>query len=421
MPSVKRDYLQIAEEVEAMLRADVIEVWFPRCVNWQSGGFHSAFTREWKPDTGEGKFSVFQARMVWVASQLARRRPELQKQFLPVVKHGVKFLMDVLWDDRSGGFFWGVSDGNELSDFYTDGKHLYGMSFCLFGLAAAYATTQDELALKLAKETFRWIEANAHDSQNSGYHEWLTRSGQLVKGNPDAAVVEEVPVAAFPVGCKSMNTHLHMLEAYTELYRVWPDPVLRRRVEELLTVMRDRIALAPGASNLYFTEDWRPLPQNDSYGHDVEAAYLMLEAEEVCGFPKCKATERMARLLVDHALFYGWDEERGGFFQAGAATAKAEDRRKEWWVQFEGLNSLLLMHERHGRESSRYFEAFQKQWNFGCQYLRDPEFHGVYEMLGEDSRPISSLKGRIWKCAYHDTRALLNVSERLRGLAGPGD
>jgi mannobiose 2-epimerase len=413
----KYDYLRVAREVDAMLHEDVLMVWFPRCVNWEGGGFHSAFTREWKSDKSEGKFAVFQARMIWVAAQLVRRRPERSPQYLPVIKHGVKFLSDVLWDDANGGFYWGVSDENKLSDFYSDGKHLYGISFCLYSLAAAHEAARDSAILKLAIEAFRWIENHAHDEINGGYFEWMTRDGEVRKAAPDSAKPCEVPVAAFPVGFKSMNTHLHMLEAYTELYRVWPDKLVRCRLEELLATMRDRICVEPGTMNLYFTEDWKPIPQNDSYGHDVEAAYLMLEAEDVLGSSNREKTSRMARLLVDHALAYGWDEKYGGFFQSGPAVGYPEDRRKEWWVQFEGLNSLLLMHEQYGSETGGYFQAFEEQWKFIQEYLCDPEYRGVYEMLGEDAKPVSTKKGRIWKCAYHDARALLNVSERLRKLA----
>ena len=159
-----------------------------------------------------------------------------------------------------------------------------------------------------------------------------------------------------------MNTHIHLLESFTELYQSWKDETLRQRIEELLTIIRDRISAAPGAMSLYFTNEWVALPGHDSYGHDVEAAYLMLEAEEVLGRGKQPATERMARLLVDHALAYGWDQSLGGFFREGTTHGPPEDRRKEWWAQAEGLNALLLMHEKYGQSTDTYFRAFRRQW-----------------------------------------------------------
>jgi mannobiose 2-epimerase len=219
------------------------------------------------------------------------------------------------------------------------------------------------------------------------------------------------------VGYKTMNTHIHLLESFSQLYEVWKDETVRRRLEELLAIIRDKVCVEPGVMGLYFTSDWRAVPDHDSYGHDVETAYLMLEAEDVLGKPHDPRTDRMARMLVDHALAYGWDDKLGGFFGEGTTFGKPEERSRDWWVEMEGLNALLLMHEKYGKVSDQYFKAFQKQWEFIRKYQTDAEFRGLYQRVGEDGAPISQTKGAIWKAAYHDGRALLNVSERLRKLA----
>jgi mannobiose 2-epimerase len=417
LPPTRDNYLKLADGVEAMLRQDVLAVWFPRCIDNQNGGFHSSFTRDWTPGESQGRFSVFQGRMTWIASQVAMRRPDLKEQFLPIARHGVDYLSDVLWDKQYGGFFWGLDDKGKINSFYSDGKHLYGISFGLYGAAAAYQATRDPKALELAQKSFRWIDEHAHDPRNGGYFEWLARDGKVIEGNADDAKLQAIPVALFPVGYKSMNTHIHLLESFTQLYQVWKDETLRRRLEELLAINRDKICLRPGVMNLYFTNDWRAIPDHDSYGHDIETAYLMLEAEDVLGRGHDPKTERMAKMLVDHALVYGWDENYGGFFQDGTTFGKPDSRLKEWWVQMEGLNSLLLMHEKYGKQTDAYFKAFQQQWQFIRTYQTDATFHGVYEMVGPDGAPVNANKGRIWKAAYHDGRALLNVSERLRQLA----
>jgi len=415
---MKESYLKFAEEAELMLRRDVLGVWFPRTVDTTNGGFHSNFTRDWKPLPSDGKFSVFQGRMTWIAAQVMMRRPDLKAQFLPYARHGLDYLLNVLWDKQGGGFFWGLDDKGAVTPAFTDGKHLYGMSFCLYGAAAAYAATNDPKALELAQRAFRWMDEHAHDARSGGYHEWLTRDGLLVAAAAAwRGKLQGVPVAGFPLGFKSMNTHIHLLESFTELYRVWKDETLRRRLAELLTLVRDRIAVEPGAMSLYFTNDWRALPGHDSYGHDVETAYLMLEAAEALGQKTDAATERVARMLVDHALAYGWDETYGGFFREGTAAGEAEDTKKEWWAQFEGLNTLLLMHEKYGRETDAYFRAFQHQWQFIRDRQVDREFRGLYDTTERDGTPTATPKARMWKAAYHDGRALLNVTERLRRLA----
>jgi cellobiose epimerase len=413
----KDSYLKLADEMEAALRRDVLGVWFPRSVDQENGGFYSNFTRDWQRTTSEGKFSVFQGRMVWVASQVVMQRPDLKAQYQPIIEHGLKYLSDVLWDKEYGGFFWGLDDQGKISRRYTDGKHLYGMSFGLYGATAAYRATKDPKALELAQKAFRWMDEHAHDASNGGYFEWLTRAGRVVQAKPDAAQVERIPLAGFPVGYKSMNTHIHLLESFSQLHEVWKDETLRKRLEELLALVRDKICVEPGAMNLYFTLDWHAIPDHDSYGHDIETAFLMLEAEDTLGHGHDGKTERMAKLLVDHALAYGWDGTHGGFYRDGTSTGKAEDTRKEWWVQFEGLNALLLMHEKYGRQTDAYFKAFQQQWKFIRDRQVDHEFGGVYDTIEADGTVRDNIKSRIWKEAYHDSRALLNVTARLRKLA----
>lgn len=410
-------YVQFEQEVEAVLRQDVLGVWFPRTVDHANGGFRSNFSREWKPFGQESKFSVFQGRMTWIAAQAAIRRPELRNEFLPIVHHGVDYLTNSLWDKEKGGFYWGLDEKGQISPYYTDGKHLYGMSFVIYGLAAAYQATKNPKALEYAQRGFHWMDEHAHDAKNGGYFEWLTRDGTPVIGHPESGSVELMPVSGFPIGYKSMNTHIHLLEAFSQLYEVWKDELLRQRIEELLVIIRDKICVDPGAMNLYFTNAWQPFPDHDSYGHDVETAYLMLEAEDALGKGHDPRTERMAKMLVDHALHYGWDEALGGFYGEGTTMGKPEEKRKEWWVEFEGLNALLMMHERYGRQTDVYFRAFQRQWSFIKNYQVDPEFHGVFNQVGEDGKPLVATKGEIWKGAYHDGRALLNVTERLRRLS----
>ncbi|GAC1667259.1 MAG: cellobiose 2-epimerase [Candidatus Acidiferrum sp.] len=412
----RQNYLKFADEVEATLHRDVLDVWYPRSIDKENGGFRSDFDRQWRPSKSGGKFSVFQGRMTWVAAQIVMRRPDLKDQYLPYVKHGVDYLDNVMWDKQFGGFYWGLDDKSQISPAFTDGKHLYGISFCLYAAAAAYQATQDPKALDLAQRGFRWVEEHAHDNQNGGYFEWLTREGKVAEARvDDQGKLREAPVG--PAGYKSMNTHIHLLEAYTQLYQVWKDDAVRRRLEELLGIVRDKISVEPGVMNLYFTNDWRPIPDHDSYGHDVEAGYLLLESAEVLGHVNDAKTEKMAKMLVDHALAYGWDATYGGFYQDGTTFGRAESRQKEWWVQDEGLNALLLMHDKYGQGNDKYFKAFQLQWRLIADYQIDHEFHGVYEMLGPDGAPIDAAKGRIWKAAYHDGRAFLNVSERLRKLA----
>ncbi|HEY2859744.1 MAG TPA: AGE family epimerase/isomerase [Terracidiphilus sp.] len=411
-------YLKIAGEVDDALNRDVLGVWFPRAVDKTHGGFHSHFANDWHELPSDGKFSVFQGRMTWVAAQVVMHEPQHKEEFAPIVHHGVEYLGNVMWDKQYGGFYWGLNDEGKITPQFGDHKELYGMGFCIYGAAAAYQATHDEQALELAKKGFLWIDQHAHDAAHGGYYEWLTRDGTPVPMHIENGRVASNGVG--PVGFKSMNTHIHLLEAFTQLYALWPDATLRARLEEMLKIVRDRISVEPGVMNLYFTDAWQAIPDHDSYGHDVETAYLMLETDELLHGKAAPSTEHMAKMLVDHALAYGWDAKNGGFFHEGTTLGEPENTTKEWWVECEGLNALLMMHERYGRENPVYFERFMQQWSFIRNHTMDAQYQGDFNLTTADGKPLTQDKGSIWKAAYHDSRAFWNVSARLHRLAQRG-
>ncbi len=137
--------------------------------------------------------------------------------------------------------------------------------------------------------------------------------------------------------------------------------------------------------NLYLTRDWRAIPAHDSFGHDIETAYLLVEAADALGMPDDAETWRMARRLVDHALDWGWDDEHGGFYDKGESFGgPAFDRKKVWWTEAEGLNALLVMHHKYGRKTDRYARAFRKQWDFIETHMIDPDHGGWFAETTRD-------------------------------------
>ena len=154
-----------------------------------------------------------------------------------------------------------------------------------------------------------------------------------------------------------MNTSIHILEALTGLYQVWPDPLVKTRVQEMLEVCRDKVYSEPGYLIQFLSADWKPTRSPDSFGHDVEAGYLMVEAAEVLGQDDPRAWTA-ARHLVDHAMQYGWDNQHGGLYDSGAMNAEGAvtgnlRTEKVWWVEAEHLNALLLQHEHVGKETTQ--------------------------------------------------------------------
>jgi len=415
---VAADYARLAGELEQHFRGQVLSNWFPRCVDREHGGFYAEFREDWTRADENPKTIVFQARQTWVCAQVAQRLPERAAEFRGYAQHGLKFLDATMWDAEHGGFFWGLDENGKVTPRFGTEKHVYGISFGLYAAAACAATLHDARALDLTRRTFNWLEEHAHDAQHGGYHEALTRAGQPILAPAGA---RQTGAIGARYGYKSMNSHIHLLESVTACYQAWPDPRVRARLEELLGIVRDRITVEPGCMNLFFTPDWRAVPDHDSFGHDVETAFLMIEAAEALGRPHDAKTLRIARSLVDHALEFGWDNKHGGFFDKGSAFGPAYGREKIWWTQAEGLNALLLMHELYGKETDRYWRAFLQQWEFIQKFQTDARHGEWFNTVSEDGHAKPGQhKGSIWKAAYHNGRALMFTAERLRRLAREG-
>lgn len=411
-------YRKLGAEVETELRQGELKRWFPACIDQKNGGHIASFDRQWHPIANQTKGLIFQSRMLWTTAAIAGDRPDLRETYLPYVRHGLAFMKDTMWDKAHGGFYWELAaNGSPLAGKSTD-KHAYGIGFGIYAAVRAYAVTQDAEALQLAQNAFLWLDQKAHDSAHGGYFEALAEDGTPLLVAPAGAKTDRINTA---FGCKSMNTHIHLLESFTELYRVWPDPKVKGRIEELLAIILDRMIVEPGCQHMFFTLDYRPLPDLCSYGHDVETAYLLLETAEVLGKENDPAINKAAKSLVDHGMKYGLDKVNGGLFDRGPAYGAPRELNKVWWAQAEALNAFLLMHEKYGAAAGTddaYFQSFTNVWTFIRQHQLDGTYGGWFEEVSPDGNSILiDSKGHNWKAAYHTTRALLLVSDRLKRLA----
>jgi mannobiose 2-epimerase len=412
----KTDYARLDSEMETNLQRDILVPWFPAAVNGAHGGFIQDFDAAWKPIPSGVRSIVYQSRLTWFASEVSQRYPNRAAEYRKYALHGLSYLRDAMWDKRDGGFFWEVEAGPEPKPQRNGEKHAYGESFGIYASANCYRATHDPAALDLAKRAFQWMETRSHDAKNGGYYEALNREGKPILTPPSPYAVDFIGTR---YGFKSMNTHIHLLEAFTALSEVWPDPTVRERLEEVYHIVRDKVAVFPGCLNLYFTPDWRPVPDYDSFGHDIETAFLLDEAARALGQEGDPKTQQMSRMLVDHALDFGFDNELGGFYDKGSAFNRATDLTKVWWTQAEGLNALLLMHERYGKSTPKYWEALQKQWDFIKRFQVDAKNHGWHPSVEKDGTSSDrETKSNAWTDPYHQGRALMNSIAVLHNLSG---
>lgn len=420
---------QLLPQIEASLDA-LVNVWYPKSIDTINGGFWSDFDYKWDKKGKQDKMLVSQARHIWTASELALYYKD--DTYEEIAAHGYRFLRDEMWDSENGGFHTLLGIDGDSLEVLSTGKSAYGNAFAIYGLAKYYQVSKDTPALELAKKTFYWLEEHAHDTVYGGYFDVLQQDGSWMldltenNKNNDTFIRKD---------WKDQNSSIHLLESFTMLYEVWPNPLLKKRLEELLLLIRDTITTEKGYLTLHLERNWTPVSLRDSsetyrkehfyldhvsFGHDVETAFLMQEASHVLGRKNDTVTAQKAKKMVDHALEWGWDEQNGGFYDGGyywdpTGKRSIENRAKVWWAEAEGLNSLLLMAQLHPEEK-QYETLFKKQWEYIDTYLIDHEHGGWYpEGLDTDAEAKKAAKAQIWKVNYHSIRSLINVIAMLKG------
>jgi mannobiose 2-epimerase len=416
----------IAKEMEQSLRHDLLDIYYPRTLDTVYGGFLSTFTYDFKTAGSQDKMIVTQSRHVWTNSKAAVRYPD-NSYYLKDATAGFHFLADMMWDKQVGGFYTLVNRKGEIPPGDPADKNAYGNAFGIYALSAYYELTSDTAALTLAKKTFYWLEAHSHDPLHKGYFQHMKRNGEPIKREMNTAVTAET-------GYKDQNSSIHLLEALTALYEIWKDPLVQERLHEMLFLIRDTIITPRGNLGLFFTRDWKPVSVKDSsrdfilhhhnldyvsFGHDVETAYLMLEASKTLGIKNDSITLMIGKKMVDHALKNGWDKQAGGFYDEGFyfkgdSTITILKESKNWWAQAEGLNTLLMMSDYFPNDPHHYFEKFKMLWNYTQTYLIDHQWGDWYdEGLDKSPEHKTALKSQIWKAAYHNYRSLSNCVDRL--------
>jgi len=409
------EYRRMAAEVDGVFKNDIVDKFFPAAEDTTGAGFFQSFGADWTHRPNDTTRSiVYQARLTWLSAQAAFHFPSQAAAYVEDSRHGVAELANLQWDKTNGGFYWSVNAATGTA--VDNQKHTYGNAFGMYAAAASYALTHDPAALDLAKKEFQWLEDHARDVAHGGYNEALDVTGQ-----PFAASARGTDALGRPYGQKSMNTHIHALEALTELYQVWPDPAVKARLQEIFDLNLNKIYSDPGYLVLYFNNDWTPAAgEMDSYGHNLEAAYLLTDTSKVLGKPDDEKVWRAARNLVDHGLQFGWDKQNGGIFEEGALDgSRITKAGKTWWVQAEGLYAMLLMHERYGKETTKYWDAFVREWNFIKEHQLDHAHGGWYASAPTNARQGNAVKTDPWTEGYHQGRAMLNVYALLNRLADP--
>ncbi len=381
------------------LNERILPYWYDTAVDWQRGGYRLADDAVAGRKDPYEKQIVSQARMVWTFS-LAHRHgfTTASRNYLKAASHGVAFLRQRLRDTEHGGYFWSVNPDGGLRD---GRKRIYGEAFVIYALVEFYRASADRSALDDAMQLYREIQRHAHDPKHKGWLEHFERDWRPMPLKDPNAIVEVA-------GYKSANTHLHLMEALTELYAETQDKEVRRSLIESLELNQKYFyPKDPARSAFHRHPDWKWVEdersQGLSYGHNVEFAWLMIRAEEVLG--RRLSWGHFQRELA-HTLSYGTDVVRGGVYNKGVGNQPATDRDKVWWVQAE-MMAALTDGLRHRPGDTASVEALDKLIQFVNAHMTDPKDGIWLDTVTVEGRPKSTGKAHSWKANYHDVRGLL--------------
>lgn len=415
-------------EIEAVLRRHVLDVWFPRCIDRELGGYRCDFDRAWASAGPQTRLLEFQARQMMIAAHALAVFPE-NEGLRDAALHGFRYLRDTMWDREHGGWYHLLSSEGEPLEAMT--KHVHGFAYAITACAVLYETTGDAEALRCAQQGFEWMDAHARDREHGGYFGFLLRDGRVIQQPGECPWKSELDTVGTEIGLKDLNVHSDLVETLAVLYRAWPVPIVEERLREMIDIVTDRmINPATGAMHFFVTPDWRPLPHLIRTGYQCHSAYRVLLAAEVTGQEARYAP--IARRMIDNAVRYAEDLDVGGFFYAAPGVFPIElhqrqiqVRAKVWWVQSEALRGLMAV-ARATPDDERYARALERTWAYFRRYFVDDRFGGVYSYgldsvrvwqrkLGARLAPgVVTRKGDIWKDASHEGRALLFCLESLR-------
>ncbi len=387
------------QEMLECLTHNILDFWLNRMPDHEHGGFYGRIDGHGNVDTEAEKGAILNARILWAFA--AAYRVLGNKEYLDAALRAKDYIMQHFIDGEYGGVFWSLNADGTPRDTK---KQTYAIGFTIYGMSELARATGDREALDCALSLYRSIENHAFDSAGNGYIEALTREWQPIADMRLSAKDEN--------GSRTMNTHLHVIEPYTNLYRVAPSAELKDRLTNLLHIFTHRLLNTDTMHlDLFFDDEWHGRRDIQSYGHDIEASWLLHETALVLAdenilaqmepYVKAIAVAADEGLLPDGSMIYEhWDE--------GDRT----DRSLQWWVQCENVIGHVNLWQHFG--DAHALEVAGNCWQYIKERLVDNEGGEWFWSINEDGTVNrDDDKAGFWKCPYHNTRMCLEIIERM--------
>jgi mannobiose 2-epimerase len=390
--SLKNDLLKVLKE-------NILSYWVKYVVDKEYGGFAGYISSDNKVNKKAGKGIILNTRILWTFSAAARflKNPG----YTELANMAYNYLKEKFIDYRYGGVFWELDyKGTPL----IGKKQIYAQAFTIYALAEYYMMNRNTEALNLAKEIYYLIEKYSYDKKYQGYIEAFSEDWDKLD---DVRLSEKDRNAK-----KTMNTHLHLLEAYTNLYRIWPEKQLYNSLKKIIDVFITHFINEQNHLNLFFNEKWKLTDNIISFGHDIEFSWLLTEAAEVINDPKLiNETGNIAVTMTDTVVNEGFDPAGGIFYEKNPGSGHL-DTDKHWWVQAEGMVGLINAYQI--TNNNYYLEKAMELWEFINSFIIDHKYGEWFWKVNIKGIPYrEDEKAGFWKCPYHNSRTCMEVMKRL--------
>ena len=387
----------LSEEFEAELD-NILSFWEYNSVDQIHGGFIGQIDENNVRNYKANKGLILNARILWTFSA-AYKQTKNQTHF-ELSQRAYQYLITYFYDKLNKGFYWLLSPEGEVMDTK---KHIYAQAFVIYGLSEYYSISDDTDALDLAIETYRLIIEKSKDLVNGGFNEAFSM---------DWKELSDLRLSDKDVNVqKTMNTHLHIVEAFANLYESWADEELKSEIISNLYLINDKfIDKKSGHLKLFFDNKWQDHTDAISYGHDVEAAWLLLRCAEIVADDKLiEVYKEVAIKLIDSSIS-AIDADGGLWYEKGINSGVLI-KEKHWWPQSEfvigSINAYQLTSD------IRYLEYFQNNWTFLKNHIKDPTGEWYWGIDTDGHQMKNQDKVGFWKCPYHNVRMCLELINRI--------
>lgn len=380
---------------------DILCYWLNNAIDLKNGGFIGQIDHNEEKNYKEEKGSVLNARILWAFSSAYRL---IQDEELKLTaKRAFDFIKTYFYDKENGGIYWSINSDNNPKDTK---NQIYALAFTIYGLSEYYLAAKDQEALEMAIGLYNKIEEHSYDSVNKGYFEAFTNDWEPIA---DLRLSDKDANEK-----KTMNTHLHIVEAYANLYKAWPREILKEKIIELLGVIETHfINTETGHLKLFFDENWKEKPDVISYGHDIEAAWLLLQCAEIPGDKALIERYKKYAILMTDATKKGIDKDGGLWYEYNPKN-NLLITEKHWWPQAELLIGFFNAWEITADES--YLSIVMDNWEFIKKHIIDSKNGEWFWGINADYSLIPKDKAGFWKCPYHNSRACIELINRIKKI-----